>query len=168
MKVKNLLGIVTACTLGFAAQGWAAENATPEEIIAKTQEAAAALSEKGEAGLAAFSSKDGGWVWKDTYVFVMDCGNNTMAAHPIKPSLAGKSLSEIKDTKDNDFFADLCTAAAESDGGWVEYWWSKPDAEGDFRKISYAIQAGDSAYQVGAGVYDDSLTVEELDAMLAE
>jgi signal transduction histidine kinase len=149
----------------FTCNAWAADGATPDEIVSKTQEAAAFLAEQGEAGLDVFNQKDSEYVWADTYVFVYDCDKNIMAAHPIKPELAGKNLDEIKDEKGNSFFSDLCTAGKQPGGGWVEYWWTKPDEEGAFRKISYALQAGDGPLQVGAGVYDDSLTVEELNTM---
>lgn len=160
--------LLSFCTLFiFCASGWAAdEGATPEEIVDKTKEAANYLEEQGETGLDVFNQQDSEWVWKDTYVFIYDCEQNVMAAHPIKPELAGKSLDEIKDEEGKSFFSDLCEAGKQPNGGWVEYMWTKPGEEGAFRKISYALQAGDGPYQAGAGVYDDSLTVDELNAMV--
>ena len=165
MNNKSLLTVALACAVG-SMQSWAQESATPQEIIEKTQAAAAMLAEKGTDGLQELSNKDSEWVWKDTYVFAYDCNNNVMTAHPIKPELAGKNLDEIKDRKGNALFADLCAAGKKANGGWVEYWWAKPGAEGDFRKISYAVQVGEAGHQVGAGVYDDAITVEELNAMV--
>lgn len=161
-KVLSCTSALIFCLTGAA---WAADGASPEEIVSKTQEAAALLEEQGEAALDTFNQKDSEFVWADTYVFVYDCEQNIMAAHPIKPELAGKNLDEIKDEEGKPFFADLCAAGQQPGGGWVEYQWTKPDEEGAFRKISYALQAGDGPMQAGAGVYDDSLTVEELNAM---
>jgi hypothetical protein len=42
--------------------------------------------------------------------------------------------------------------------------WTKPGAEGNFRKVSYMRAAG--KYVVGAGVYDDKLTAAELAAKI--
>jgi len=161
---KSIFALALLGSVGCSATAWA-ESATPDEITAKVNDAAEHLEKKGEAGLDAFNQKESEWVWKDTYVFVYNCEEDVMSAHPIKPELAGKSLKEIKDNKGNSFFADLCAAGRKPDGGWVEYWWSKPGEEGDFRKISYALQVSGTPYQVGAGVYDDQLTVQELDAM---
>jgi hypothetical protein len=151
----------------FTGTAWAAEGegASPDEIVSKTQEAAAFLEEQGEAGLDTFNQKDSEYVWADTYVFVYDCEKNIMAAHPMNAALVGKSLDEIKDEEGTPFFADLCAAGQQPGGGWVEYQWTKPDEEGAFRKISYALQVGEGPLQVGAGVYDENLTVEELNAM---
>jgi hypothetical protein len=149
----------------FTCNAWAAEGATPEEIVSKTQQATVLLEEQGEAGLDVFNQKDSEYVWADTYVFIYDCEKNIMAAHPINADLVGKNLDEIRDEDGTPFFADLCAAGQQSGGGWVEYQWTKPDEEGAFRKISYALQAGEGPLQAGAGVYDDDLTVEELNAM---
>jgi signal transduction histidine kinase len=49
----------------------------------------------------------------------------------------------------------LCAAATKGPhGGWMEYMWTKPGAEGNFRKVSYVLTAGD--YAVSAGVYDET------------
>ena len=141
----------------------AGEAASPEEIVGKVKEAAAALSASGDAGLAEFNQKDGPWVWKDTYVFVMNCEAGVMSAHPIKATLVGKEVLPVKDTKGNLFFSKLCTAAGKPNGGWVEYWWPKPGAEEGSRKITYIIEAENTPFQVAAGVYDESVSISELE-----
>lgn len=163
---KALIGLVTLCTMGLYSGAWAAESATPEEIVGKVQEAAAMVADKGEEGLQELDKKESPWVWKDTYVFAYNCDDRTVAAHPMSAALIGKSFDEIKDKKGNAFFDALCEAGKKDKGGWVEYWWSKPGEEGDFRKISYAYQVKGTPYQVGAGIYDDKVTVDELNAML--
>ena len=165
MTHKWLLAVFTAAGVSFASQGMAQESATPDEIIAKTKEAAAVVSSKGEAGLAEISQKDGPWAWKDTYVFAYDCEQGVVTAHP-NPDLIGKNINEVKDKKGDAFWGDLCTAGQQANGGWAEYYWTKPGAEGIHRKITYAIQAEGTSQQVAAGVYDESLTVEELNAMV--
>jgi len=80
------------------------EKATPEEIISKVREAANALAKStgakpGRAALEQFDQKQGPWVWKDTYVFVVDCAQVTIAAHPVNPELIGKDATSLLDTK---------------------------------------------------------------------
>ena len=154
----------------------AAEHATPEEILAKVREAAAYLSENGEAGLPMFSEAQSAFVWKDTYVFVLDCADDITAAHPVKANI-GRPVSALKDVDGKPFGDLMCEAAASPDGGWVEYMWPKTEAGADgtlveadtpSRKIAYVMSVPDQPYQVGAGDYDDNLTVPELEKLLAE
>jgi len=55
------------------------------------------LSKTGD--LAPFKQKQGPWVWKDTYIFVVDCNKRVIAAHPIKPELVGQDYASVKDAK---------------------------------------------------------------------
>jgi signal transduction histidine kinase len=147
----------------MAGPSWAEDSAPPEEIVAKVKEAAEKLAAAGEAGLAEFNEKESPWVWKDTYVFVTNCDAGVMSAHPIKADLIGEEIMPIKDTKDTLFFADLCEASKQANGGWVEYWWPKPGEEEGSRKISYIMAVENTPYQVSAGVYDEGVDIAELE-----
>ncbi len=157
---------VAVFTLFCGATLKAQDKATPEEVIQKVREAAKFLAEKKEAGLDEFNKKDGKWVWKDTYVFVFNCDEGKIVAHPIKPQLIGKNLIGLKDVKGNLFFVQLCEAAKNPKGGWVEYWWPKPGEKTPSRKITFMIKVEGTPYQVGAGVYDDTISVDELNKLL--
>jgi hypothetical protein len=148
--------------LGFSTVSGAQEKATPMEVVQKVQEAAKSLAQSGEAGLAQFDKTESPWVWKDSYVFVADCGNGTIAAHPFRPDLIGKDDRELKGTKGTELFPKLCEATKTPAGVWVEYWWPKPNEKEGSRKISYALRVSNTPYIVGAGVYDDKATVAEL------
>jgi signal transduction histidine kinase len=147
------------------------ESATPQEVIIKVREAARFLREKGKAGIAAFNSNKGNWVWKDSYVFVYNCQQNKMLAHPLRPDLVGRPLLQIKDNNNKPIFKELCEAGNKPHGGWVEYVWPKPGEGGLSRKISYAL-ATDIAFeygtQVAAGIYDDNISIEKLSELLDE
>ena len=74
-----------------------AESATKDECVAKCKEAAQLVTDKGiDAAIAEINKKDGPFVWKDSYVFLMDL-EGKMLAHPIKPDLIGKNLLETPD-----------------------------------------------------------------------
>lgn len=166
MNKKLLMSMAAFCAMGLSSGAWAADAATADEVVAKTREAAAEVKAKADAALSEFDKKDGKWAWKDTYVFVLDCANGTMKAHP-NEKVKGIKLTELKDkATGKEFGTAMCDAAKKANGGWVEYMWTKPGAEGNYRKVAYVLSAGN--YQVGAGVYDDKLTAKELEAKSAK
>ncbi|HAS50372.1 MAG TPA: calcium:proton antiporter [Gammaproteobacteria bacterium] len=167
---KTVLFTSLALLLGAAPTLAADPNAaTPDEVITKVYEAVQHLNAKGLAGFTDFNNnKDARWVWKDSYVFVYSCRDNVMLGHPLRPDLVGKPILQMRDDKDKPLFQELCKAGADADGGWVEYWWPKPGEGRASRKISYAHSAEVSFkpdIQVGAGIYDDKMSVEELDKL---
>src|SRR5438876_2532506 len=134
------------------------EKATAQEVVATVRKAAGTLSKTGD--LTAFKQKHAPWVWKDTYVFVIDCDKNLIAAHPIKPELVGQSSAALKDTKGKNVFPEgWCDAAKKAAGVWVEYWWPKPGEKEGSRKLSYGLAAKGTPYVAGAGIYDDTATL---------
>ncbi len=138
------------------------------------KEAAAYLAKEGKAGLATFDSANSPSVWKDSYVFVWDCASDTVVAHPVAAG-RGLTISKLKDDTGKALGAPMCAAADQPGGGWVEYMWPKPVAEkgtndlaytGDpARKVTYMLGVPGEPYQVGAGIYDDTLTIDELDKL---
>lgn len=148
----------------------ATEQATVDEVIAKVQEAAVYLHDKGQAAYPDFNN-NARWVWKDSYVFVFSCQDDRMIAHPLRPDLVGRPILSMEDEKGNKLFEDLCEAGEASGGGWVEYWWPRPGEAKASRKISYT-QKTEVSFQpdtrVGAGIYyeDDDMSVEKLNDMV--
>lgn len=156
-----VLGLVIVL-LGFSALSEGQEKAAAQEVVQKVQEAAKSLSQSGKAGLAQFDKKESLWVWKDTYVFVLDCTKGTVAAHPFRPDLVGKDDTKLKGTRGTEFFPKLCEATKTPSGVWVEYWWPKPGEKEGSRKVSYALPVSNTPYIVGAGIYDDKAIIIEL------
>jgi cytochrome c len=148
----------------------AQEKATPQEIISKVREAAHVLAKSAAttpaaAALEQFDRRQEPWVWKDTYIFVVDCAQAVIAAHPINSELIGKDATSLLDTQGHPFFYQVCDALKRPNGIWLQYWWPKPGQKEGSRKISYAIRAGNTQYVVGAGIYDDKLTIPELEKL---
>jgi cytochrome c len=166
------LGVVLAATTVQPA-----ERATPEEIVAKVRAAAAHLADHGEAGLAIFDKADSEFVWKDSYIFVYDCAADVIAAHPVTES-RGATISDLRGGDGGAFGIDLCAAAEVPGGSWAEYRWRRPTGEGDpqglayggehIRKVSYMLAVEDTPYQVGAGIFDETTPLDQLDALLAK
>ena len=173
--MRQVTGAIIAAGLALVAPAALADDAaTTQEVIAKVKEAAAYLAKEGKAGLATFDSADSPFVWKDAYVFVWDCVSDTVVAHPVTAS-RGLTISELKDQTGKALGAPMCAAADRPGGGWVEYMWPKPAAQkgsdglaytGDpARKVTYMLDVTGQPYQVGAGIYDDRLTIDELDRL---
>jgi signal transduction histidine kinase len=161
---RNIFVVLALVTffLDFSTLSEGKEKAAAQEAVEKVQEAAKSLSQSGEAGLAQFNKNEGPWVWKDTYIFVLDCAKGTIAAHPFRPDLIGKDDTELKGTRGTEFFPKLCEATKTPTGVWVEYWWPKPGQKEGSRKVSYALRVSNTSYVVGAGIYDDKATITEL------
>jgi signal transduction histidine kinase len=131
--------------------------------------AAKFLQDKGASGFASLNSKDGPWVWKDSYVFAFDCRLDRMVAHPMRPDLVDRPIMQITDNNGKYIFKELCKTAAERRGGWVEYVWTKPGAGRVSRKLTYVMTADiafSTGVQLGAGVYDDKLSVATLNQLV--
>ncbi len=171
---KTTLGFASLALLLGAAPVLAVDPnaATPDEVVAKVTEAVQYLNDKGLAGFVDFNNnKDARWVWKDSYVFVYSCRDNAMLGHPLRPDMVGKPILQMKDDKDKLLFREMCKEGGKTDGGWVEYWWPKPGEAKASRKISYVHSAEVSFkpdIQVGAGIYDDKMSVEELNKLATQ
>ena len=166
--VKNCaLAFLVSLSVGIAcaAPQVGDDAAKPEEAVTKVTSAAKFLHDKGASGVAALNSKDGPWVWKDSYVYAFDCRLDRMVAHPMRPDLVGLPIMQITDNNGKFIFKDLCKAAALPRGGWVEYVWTRPGAGRLSRKLTFTLTANISfstGIQVAAGVHDDKITIEEL------
>jgi signal transduction histidine kinase len=171
------IALALASGLAWTAPALSAEEtATPQEIIAKVQEAAALLAETGEAGLATFDTAESPFVWKDSYIFVYDCGADLIVAHPVTSK--GQPISSFEDINGVPFGLELCKAAEIPGGSWTEYAWPRPVkeegadqlayAETPSRKVSYMLDVEGQPYQVGAGRFDETTSVDDLNALLDE
>ncbi len=146
--------LFTAMMLIFLISGISlAGTATPDECIAKCKEAAIVITDKGpDAAIAEINKRDGNFVWKDTYVFLMDM-DGKMLAHPIKSSLVGKNMLEIKDSNGKFLFQEFIRVAKTSGVGWVDYTWPRPGEDRATQKSSYILKVIGKDLILGAGIY---------------
>ncbi len=155
--------IISIFFIMFASNIYAAEKATPKEVYDMVVKASFVLKNLGAKGLEAFMDPKGEFVWKDTYVFVYNCKAGVPAAHPFAHHAVGKKMSEMKDGPQHIFyevFVKLCAVATEN-GRWVEYKWPVK-GQGKKRKISFIVQVPGQPYQVVAGIYNDNVSLKEL------
>jgi cytochrome c len=160
-------GLVLACADTARTQQ---DHATLQEVMQKVRQVAQDIAKTGEAGLATFSSTNTTSIWKDSYTFVVSCerGTAVTVAHPIRPELKGKPIAQIVTfgPKPGDqLAADFCTAGEKPQGGWVEYDFPEPGGTQPTRKVSYLLAAQGTPYVVGAGIYDATTKVEDLNRL---
>lgn len=141
-------------TLCGAAQGWAQQSATKDECVLKCHEAAALINAKGvETAAKEFSTPQGPFVWKDSYVFMMNL-EGKMLAHPMQPELMQlPHCLLITDPTDKAIFVNFVNMARNNGQGWVEYIWPKPGKKSPSKKISYVYRVPGKDVFVAAGVY---------------
>jgi len=79
-----------------------------------------------------------------------------MVHHPIKPSLDGKNLLDMKDPDGKLFFQEMDDVAKRDGAGFVDYKWPKPGFEDPVYKISYVKLFKPWGWIIGGGVYLES------------
>jgi len=155
---KNMLYsmVVVMAVLAFAVYAGAGDKATKDECVAKAKEAAKLVQDAGvEEALNQVNDKTGPFVWKDTYVFVLDLDSTKIAAHPIKPNLIGKNLMALKDVNGKMFFAEFVNTAKNGGEGWVSYMWPKPGEKKPSPKVTYVYRVPGANMVMLAGVYEN-------------
>lgn len=137
-------------------------QATPVEVISKVRKAAVLLAAQGEAGLKVIRDSNSEFTWKDTCVFVVNCDADLVMANPAFPERQGGDIKQHTDYNGKRFGPELCKTAKQPGGNWVEYVWPRPGGGKPSRKISFVVSVDGLPYQVGAGIYNETITLEEL------
>lgn len=83
------------------------------------------------------------------YAYNFKCVN---IAHATQKDLQGKNLYDHKDVKGKYVIREL-SEAAKKGGGFVEFYWVKPGAKGEQKKMGYVEQIPGTDYFIGTGVY---------------
>ena len=151
---KHFLTALAALLLVFPALVSANQTATKDECIVKCHEAAALVNAKGlEEAIKVIGDPTGPFVWKDSYVFLMNL-DGKMLAHPIQPELTTHDhLLLMTDPLDKALFVHFVNLARNVGHGWVEYMWPRPGKTTPSKKITYIYRVPNHDLFVGAGVY---------------
>ncbi|MGN6804022.1 MAG: cache domain-containing protein, partial [Ginsengibacter sp.] len=118
------------------------------------KDAAELLQRNGKDALRLFYDTTGPFIAKDAYIFVYDM-NGINLAHPALPSLAGRNLLDMKDTKGKLILREMLQLVETKGSGWIEYMWPKPGESNSTAKSAFVTKAkmGDKCVLVGCGVY---------------
>lgn len=91
--------------------------------------------------------------------FWVDLADGTCAVH-INPEYEGKKRWEEKDMEGNYFIQNLIHAGDLPDGGFTEFYFSKPDKEGSFKKRGYTRKFEPYGWYISTGNYFEDVEVE--------
>jgi cytochrome c len=136
-----------------------------DECVALCKDAAKFLNEKGlDAAIAEFGNKEGKFVTKNTYVYLMDFNGNRLAhpyATPKDPKIM--PLFEMKDTTGKLFIQEQLEVAKTKGEGWTEYMYPKPEElkkpipykeKVSSKKLSYVYRVAGKDLFVVAGYFE--------------
>ena len=153
-KISIVMAVILIISFTAVCQG---ESLTPELCKKKTKAAANLLKAEGDAALIKIKDPKGEYRFADGkgYVWIHNLDGN-MVMHPIKPSLDGKGLLDMRDVNGVYLFAAMNELVEDSKEGWVPYAWPKPGEAKSSPKVSYVVlvKHGDKEYVAGSGMYD--------------
>jgi len=86
------------------------------------------------------------------YIWINDL-NLRMVAHPIKPELDGKDLSDMKDPDGKRLFVEFVDTVKRQGSGYVDYLWPQPGQKEPEPKRSYVAGFAPWGWVLGSGVY---------------
>lgn len=79
--------------------------------------------------------------------------SHVCVAHAIQKDIIGTDLTQHQDTKGKFLIQEL-SATAKNGGGFVEFYWPKPDApEGEYKKLGYVAPIPGTDFFIGTGLY---------------
>jgi len=93
---------------------------------------------------------------QDGYLFVYDYTGKCIM-HPIKPSLVGRNMINLKDKNNVFIIKELISKAKNENGGFVKYIWHKPSINKDTDKLGFALSISQWNWIVGSGIYIDDI-----------
>jgi len=138
-----------------------ADSAAREMCVAKVKEAVQLINEKGlDAAIAVINKKDGGFAWKDSYVFVVDF-HGTTVANALFPDHVGRNQMGLANKDGRMIIQEFIEIAKTKGEGWVEYMWPKPgemekpkDQRISSKKASYVLRVPGQDMFAVAGVHE--------------
>jgi len=154
---KLVLGCMVLIVFsGIGTVAFAEESATRAEVIEMCKAAGEMLLQDKDAAIAEIGNKNGKFVWKNTYVFLMNM-DGRMLAHPMIPQLTEKeNLLDVTDKNPKNpkkIFVEFIDIAQKNGDGWLWYMWPKPNDRTPVDKFTYIHRVGHTDMFVGAGIY---------------
>lgn len=92
---------------------------------------------------------------ENEYFWIND-GDGTLLMHPYSSEMVGTNLAKLTDGKGRYFFRQFSNTA-KNGGGWVSYYWQKPNSTKKYPKISFVAYFEPWKWVLGTGIYLDDL-----------
>lgn len=168
---RSLLRAVLSCftLLCLLAGGPAAaaerlsERWDEKRAAALLERAAQHLEAGGEAALADFS-RQGKFVDRDLYVYVLAPDGRFLASGGSSAALIGQNVADQTDSAGKPFFREMLDKAARDGAGRVEYRWLNPVENREEQKVTLFRKVGD--YIVAVGFYAPRASAAQARVML--
>jgi hypothetical protein len=126
MRKVAVIALVVMAGVVLAASVMA-QSGIREECVTLCKDAAKFINEKGfYPAVAEINNKEGKFVSKNTYVFLMDLEGHLLA-HPFNPQFIGRDITGTKDTNGKLFNQESITIAKTKGEGWTEYMYPTPE-----------------------------------------
>jgi hypothetical protein len=162
--MRKVAAIALAVMVSVALAGSVmAESGVKEECVALCKDAAKFINEKGfYPGIAEINNKEGKFVTKNTYVFMMDLEGHLLA-HPFNPQYIGRDITGVKDTNGKLFNQESIAIAKTKGEGWTTYMYPTPEESKkptpwkekiSSKKWSFVYRVPGKDLVVSAGVYE--------------
>lgn len=137
---------------------------TPQTLILNVHKAVELLKEKGNEALAVLTNPKSEFNDRDAYLFIIDVEKSLVVSNPRFPERTGGNIREHLDWSGKHYGVELCEVAMRG-GGWIEFIWPKPGTEEGMRKVAYIYPIPGMRYTVCAGIYNNFMTLDELNAL---
>jgi signal transduction histidine kinase len=151
--MKKLMAVIMVVCFLVCGIAYAAEKGTAKEATVLVDKAIAYYMANGKnKAFAEFNNKNGQFVNKDLYVFVLDW-NGTILAHGVTAKLINQATGELKDSDGKYFMKEMVKVAQTKGTGWVDYKWTNPLTKKIEQKSSYVKRIGNENLLIGCGIY---------------
>ncbi|MEI7952382.1 MAG: substrate-binding domain-containing protein, partial [Synechococcaceae cyanobacterium ELA182] len=128
-------------------------------VVQQVKDAVALIARQGRTAFAALRDRQGRFVFRDVYVFVLDA-NGVELVNPFFPALEGRNLIALQDGEGKEVIRDELLLALRQGSGWTAALWPDPRTGQPRRKLSYVSRVttpqGETLV-VGAGVNESSV-----------
>ena len=164
MRAKTLLTtilIVSSINVFSQNRMETKKNVTPQMVVENVRKAAELLKKQGETGLKIVSDPTSEFNTGDDYIFIIDVEKSLVVSNPRFPERTGGNIREHLDWNKEHYGVRLCEVAMQG-GGWIEFVWPKPGTTEGVRKISYIYPIPGLRYTVCAGIYNESMAIDDL------
>ena len=163
MRKVAVVALAVMASVVFAANGMA-ESGVKGECVTLCKDAAKFINEKGlDAAIAEIGNKNGKFVSKNTYVFLMDLDGNRLAHPYASPDNPNRKIFDWKDTTGKPIVQEYIKVAKTKGEGWTEYLYPTPEElkkptpmkeKKSSKKISYVYRVPGKDLMVIAGYFE--------------
>jgi PAS domain S-box-containing protein len=93
---------------------------------------------------------------KNGYMFAGDWTGTTLA-NGAQPQIIGKNIWDFEDSRGKKLSQAIIAASKKPAGGYVQYWWHKPDTGKEHQKVAYAKAIPQWKIFIATGLYTDDI-----------